>query len=524
MDELTEDKLQLIEELQALKQKQREKILASFDHLQPHITPFSQQLGFFRDTGLCRLLRCGNRAAKTYSAMRDLAWRITRTHPFNQKYNVCKLTAKWRDIVATPEWDEKYSKTPKRQFWIVGPTYEFVRDVMWDQYLKNFIPEWFIQDIKRTNQGNIDYVTFKNGDVLKCKTYSQEDMAKMGYAVDAIYIDEMPPNMRQINELIFRLLDKHGEICLAFTPLIENDEIKESLDGAVEKGQMSLHSWSLKDNPKFINNPEIMSRALEEFGKISDPAEREARISGQWYKKITEQKLLFEGVEPEIVEDFEIPLEWRRARVTDPAAHCTGHIEAAEDPDTGEWYCYRAVEINWNKKLAKAEDILTEINKTLPFPEFKFTLSLYDNAEAWFGAYAKQYGYRPCIQKNVELAIINTRNTLVAKRIKFFRRGAATFIEQIKEYKTNTQGTKVLKRKDHVIDCIHYFCRQIPEMLPKHLQETYDEKKELWQTYLRNKEAEEKREAKKDMQGLAKPQKYLAIQRRYVTLNYRGLR
>jgi hypothetical protein len=520
MEDITEEKLKLIEELQELKEIKRIEILKSFDHLQPQIKPFAQQLTFFQDSGLCRLLRCGNRAAKTYSAMRDLAWRLTRNHPFNQKYNVCNLTKKWREHVGTPEWNERYIKSQRRQFWIVGPTYDFVRDVMWEQYLKQFIPEWFIADVKKTSQGNIDYVLFKNGDVLKCKTYSQDDMAKMGYAVDAVYIDEMPPHMRQINELVFRLLDKHGEICLAFTPLIENEEIKESLDTAVAKGQMSLHSWSLKDNPKFRDNPELLKRALEEFDKITDPAERQARENGAWYKKQTDQKYLYEGVAPEIVDDFEIPSFWRRARVTDPAAHCTGHTEFAEDPDTGDWYCYRAVEINWTGQLAKAEDILSEINKGKE--DIKFILSLYDNAEGWFGAYGREFGYVPCIQKNVELAIINTRNCITKKRVKFFKNGAAKFLEQLKEYKTNVQGTKVLKRKDHVIDCVHYFCRQIPPPLPAHSKEEYNEKAEIWKTYLKEKEKQEKRE--QNQYNYTGPNKYVRLNNRYSQLHYRGLR
>jgi hypothetical protein len=518
--DISEEKLKLIEELQALKDKKRIEILNTFDHTQPHIRPFWQQENFFRDTGLCRLLRCGNRAAKTYSAMWDLAKRVTRTHPFNQKYNICNINKPWRDAVGTPEWDDRYRKSKKRQFWIVGPTYSFVRDVMWDQYLKQFIPDWFVVNVHKTNQGNIDYIEFLNGDVIKCKAYAQEDTAKMGYAVDAVYIDEMPAHMRQINELVFRLLDNHGEICLAFTPLVENDEIRESLDEAVAKGQMSLHSWSLRDNPKFRDNPELLARAEEEFAKIKDPAERAARERGEWYRKQTDQKYLFEGISPEIVEDFEIPSYWRRARVTDPAAHITGHVEFAEDPETNEWYCYRAEEITWRTGLAKAEDILKAINNGEEESKIKFVMSLYDNAEGWFGAYARTHGYVPCIQKNVELAIINSRNMIEKKKVKFFKKGASTFLEQIKDYKTNTQGTKILKRKDHVIDCVHYFCRQIPVPAPSFIKEDYNEQAEIWKAYLAQKDKEEKL----NNIGMFAINKYAKIQNRYSSLYYRGLR
>jgi hypothetical protein len=84
------------------------------------------------------------------------------------------------------------------------------------------IPAWFIEDIKKTNQGNLDTILFKNGDVLKCKTYAQQDTTKMGFIVNNVYVDEMPPDVMTITELVVRTFDCDGQISLGFTSLVQN--------------------------------------------------------------------------------------------------------------------------------------------------------------------------------------------------------------------------------------------------------------------------------------------------------------
>lgn len=459
---MDDEKIELLYAIQEAKLKQRSKILKTFLPENPSARPFAPQLAFFRDTCLARLIRAGNRGAKTCSAMRDLSWKITRTHPFIYKYNLYGNDKNWHKKIGTDDFERRYFESKPKVFWIVGPTYEFVNSVMWGQYLAAMIPEWYVKEIKYTNQRNIESVIFKNGDVLKCKTYSQSDTTKMGHAIDEVYIDEMPPDLMAITELIVRTLDKDGGVTLAFTPLVVNDEIKNFLDGMCEEKTMSLHTWSFVDNPHYRDNPERLSRALSAYAHMPEN-ERQARINGNWYYDMP-NKAVFEGIEIEIVEDFPIPLSWRQCRVVDPASHVTGMGIFAEDPATGEWYCIKGQEISWGDgTLAKAEDILEEIERHRPHPKFKYYMSLYDNAEAWFGAYGAKFGFRPCMLKNRQEAIMKTRDVTGTKKLKFFRIGAAKAIEQFRNYRFSDDGRNVVKKDDHVIDCVMYFCRQIPE-------------------------------------------------------------
>jgi hypothetical protein len=92
-------------------------------------------------------------------------------------------------------------------------------------------------------------------------------------------------------------------------------------------------------------------------------------------------------------------------------------------------------------------------------------LSIYDNAERWFGASAARYGYVPCIEKDREAAIITTRSYVVSGRVKFFRIGGSGAMNQLLMYHYNKDGSKIVKRKDHMLDCLMYFCRQMPRKI-----------------------------------------------------------
>lgn len=461
-------KLEIIQKYQEEVIKQKARLLNNFMPGKPDAEPFEAQIKFFKDTNNSKLARCGNRAAKTSTCMRDLAWKITRTHPYRQDYNVFNIKDKnWRRHLDTPEYDTKYLESKPRTHWIVGPTYDFVNSTMWDLYLHKMIPQWHIADIKKTNQGNLDTIYFKNGDVLKCKTYAQQDTTKMGYVVDNVYIDEMPPDVMVITELVVRTFDCDGQITLGFTSLVQNDDIRTYVDKACDERTMSLHQWSILDNPWYRDNPERMRRVLAEYAHMSEE-ERNARLYGHWYFEKPD-KPVFEGIDPELVDDFPIPHHWRQVRFTDPASHVTGHAIFAEDPDTGTWYITLGTEITWGK-IAKAEDILGAIEAYKPYLSFKYYASVYDNAEAWFGAYGVAYGYRPCILKNREAAFIQTRTAIGSGRLKFFRKGGHDALKQFISYRYKPDGGgKVIKKNDHILDCIMYFCREIPDPLPQAL-------------------------------------------------------
>lgn len=438
------DKESLIYEYMALKAKSRDRIISSFIPALPKAIPFAEQLKFFKDDALTRLLRCGNRSGKTFSTMRDLAWKITRTHPYRKK------------------WREDYSQSKKKEFWIAGPSYDFVDSTMWEMYLRQFIPDWYYTDddgkemITYTNMHHIDTITFRNGDTIECKSYSQSDLAVMGRAIDDLTIDEMPRSLKLLSELITRTLDRDGEVTMGFTPIVEDIEIKNYLDSSPT---VSKHSWSLIANPHYRDNPDRLQRAMDEWANLPEQ-ERNTRIRGDWYFERKGGRV-FEGLDWELIDDFAVPNEWRRARVVDPAAHVTGFTEWAENPHTNQWICINAVEFKWKEKLSTDRMLIEAMERYKPYPGFIYTLSLYDNAEAWFGSEGAKVGFVPCMLKNRVAAINELKKMVNSKKLVAFRNAAKLLVNQMSEYHFKPDGT-INKKNDHALDTAMYFARQIP--------------------------------------------------------------
>ncbi len=438
------DKLELAYMVLDAKAKAKDRILHSFIPAMPGAVPFAEQLKFFKDKAISRLIRAGNRSGKTFSTMRDLAWKITRSHPYRRK------------------WNESYEHSRPKCFWIVGPTYDFVDSTMWDMYLKVFIPDWFYTDdngnemITRTNMRHIDTITFRNGDTIECKAYAQSDLAVMGRAIDDLTVDEMPRSLKLLSELITRCFDRDGEVTMGFTPIVEDEDIKDYIEASTN---ISKHSWSLLANPHYRDNPERLARALSEWEHLPEP-ERNTRVRGDWYYERKGGRV-FEGLQWDVLEDFPIPHEWRRARVVDPASHVTGYSEWAENPNTNQWICYLALEFKWKDKRATDTMILEEIEKMKPYPGFVYTLSIYDNAEAWFGSNGAKYGFIPCMLKNRAMAIMEFKRAVQSKKVACFKRNAGLLLKQTDDYQFKPDGN-IDKKKDHVLDTAMYFIRQIP--------------------------------------------------------------
>jgi phage terminase large subunit-like protein len=442
---------EILQQLAEAEYKQRRAVMWSFIPDMPDAVPFPKQLEYFKSKNTFNLVRCGNRAGKTFSTMRNLAWKVMRTHPYIDKWKL-------------PKWDEAtYISQKPKVFWCVGPSYDFVTTVMWSQYLRDFIPKWFYTDEKGKEMvsygpaGNIDTVTFRNGDRIEFHAYTQQLLAMMGAAIDGAVIDEMPPNLKVMTEIITRTLDKSGFVDLGFTPLNPVEEVRDFLQ---DNPRVQTFSWSVIDNPKFYNDKEKLENALSVWKNLPIN-EYKSRLHGDWYYEL-KGGFVFEGLKPEVVDDFIVPDTWRRVRYADPASHVTGFIQFAEDPVTNIWYIIDAVEFKWETTLAKVSDILHEIEKRKPRPDYKYYDSVYDNAAGFFGAEGTKYGFRPCMLKNRDQAISLTKEILGAKKIAFFKKGGAGCLAQLFKYKFKDNGG-IYKVDDHMLDCLMYFCREIPK-------------------------------------------------------------
>jgi len=488
--------------------RHKEKLENSFIPDQPEARPFPEQEAFFKDLSSQILLRCGNRAAKTFSNIRHLAWVLMRNHPYQLRYNCKKLGI-------------EYEKTKPMQIWVGAPSFDFVMDTILKKYLFAMVPKWYYTDDKGNEmityhaiaEKPIKSITFRNGDIIQTRSYSQELTTAMGRVIDLVVLDEMPNDRMIISEMVTRTFDCDGTVICGFTPLIENVEIKDYLDEKCKTGAMKLHSWSLTANPHYRDNPQRLATVMAEWDCLP-PAEREARLNGDWYFESKHGKI-YSDCNIDIVKPFEIPSHWRKARVADPAAHKTGISWFAEDPETNDWFMYQSTEIGKSSVGIDAVTILKEIVRLEQSTEW--ALSIYDNHEAWFGAdEGVRKLFRPSIQKNINAGIMESKKLFNQGRLKIFET-CGDAIRQIQDIEWSAEGKPKGKSKMHMLDTILYFCREVPP--PPKIKPTPPRPRSEQEIALEKLKETLKRD---NMKVQKKPNKVYGIGR--MKLSYRGRR
>jgi phage terminase large subunit-like protein len=472
MQEFANERENLIKKILEAELREKAIVEKAFIPWDKQARPFKEQKSFFRDSARTKLCLTGNRAAKTFSTLRDLSWKLMRNHPFRSE---------WR-------MDYEESKKAPKKMWVCAPTFEFIKEVAWDEYIKRFIPRWYYTNddgeemiVKARKDGYefVERVYFRNGDVLEFKSYMQNILTKMGRAVDVVVLDEMPPKLMVITELVTRVLDKGGELVMGFTPLNPDPAIKEYLEN---HPRLATHTWPLLSNPLYGKDPEKYARVLDEYNHLPIN-EKNARLNGEWYYELSDDENIFADVFPEVIDDFDVPWEWRRMIVADPASHVTGFAIFAEDPLSEDWLCIDSGELFWRGKLATTDDILGELDRRKPYENYKYVKAIYDNAEAWFGAHAAGE-WRPCMEKNKKAQIIALRNLIVNRKLKFFKHGGATALRQIAMYRS--KNGKIVKRNDHVVDCLQYFAREVPPPVKKKSNDAPVTNEEIAKAHMEN--------------------------------------
>lgn len=154
----------------------------------------------------------GNRSGKTTSNIIELIWHMTKLYP-----------------VWYPE-ENKFRGRVKARI-VCNDFTKAVEEVITEK-LNEWIPEGYLADKKRNQQGHFVKYIFKDGSFFDIMTYEQEAKQHEGADRDLILYDEPPPRDIRIAEKR-GLVDRNGREMFGLTPLSEPwifDEIYESPD------------------------------------------------------------------------------------------------------------------------------------------------------------------------------------------------------------------------------------------------------------------------------------------------------
>lgn len=267
----------------------------------------------------------GNRSGKTeLGVFIDVVWALGKEYFRNEP------AWEWVKDLPIPE--------PPNNVWIVGLDFPTVRDVIWNEKLRQGRnhPPFLPKDpavVRKANDGDYQ-IFFENGSIITCKSADSGREKFQGASVDLIHLDE-EPEVSIFDECYQRTVDCAGKILLTLTPLADvASGIRTpwvfDLHADWKKGKKDVHfcQLSVLDNP-FV--PDAEKENLKE--KWAGHPEENARLYGGFVQR---SGLVYPMFDPSkhIIRYQTIPRSWSRYVCIDPAATgVTAAIWCAVDPE-----------------------------------------------------------------------------------------------------------------------------------------------------------------------------------------------
>lgn len=283
------------------------RTIALYQPLVDEICTFHNSLAFLK------WIFGGNQSSKTFSNMMDLALFLLNYHPVHYR--------------------------PNGVHWACIESWEQVRDILWEDNLKKFIPPHAIANIEYGQHKIPKRVFLKNGHRLEFKAFNQGRELFQGRHIDSIHADEQCHHdfIGILEEMQTRLLQKDGYLSWGMTPIVPQPDLEERIEDLPDTD--AVFKINLNGN-RISRGGYIPDKRIDNM--IAQwPVETQAtRIRGEFasffgavFKTYSRQV--------HVVKPFRIPREWRKYRsfdfgFTNPFV-C---LWLAKDNDEN-WYIYR---------------------------------------------------------------------------------------------------------------------------------------------------------------------------------------
>jgi hypothetical protein len=179
-----------------------------------------------------------------------------------------------------------------------------------------------------------------------------------------------------------------------------------------------------------------------------------------------------------LVDDFEIPKNWKRWLAHDPGINDPAAVLlAAQDPDDGTLYFYR--------EYYKKDQVISQVGRAIKemiadIPQGMLNMPLIDpSANKRNQINARTYKQQMLIEHDLvfkdannrlEDGIAKTRDMMYNGKIKFFRSLINTITEGCEYRYPNEQERKSnrnlgdipIDKNNHLMDCLRYICQEVP--------------------------------------------------------------
>lgn len=420
--------------LAAMEKLEKLRRQEAFDPASPDSKPTQAQQAVISDFGKVKVqvIRSGTQAGKSQTCSRLMTWVLTDTHP------------NWKRPI---EWGSE----PLLAI-VAGRTGKQIEESLLPKIRSYLEPGTF----KEVRIGNIiQRLELDNGNRIVFQSLENPNMAReriQSYVAHIAWIDELPPTVDVMDELLRRVQARNGYFLASFTPLVRNVQVQKFVDNLTEP-LAKTYRFRMLDNPLYADK----QRQDEILSSLSHLPEhvRNSRLYGEW---MSDDNAVFHfdystmvGMPP----DYS-PL-WRHVESVDPAIKSAlGYTLWAEEPSTGVWYCVKA-------EYVKGVYVPTELVNTVAKMSAGYNIvrRISDPHESWYIHTAASMG--------ISYSGVYDKNSRKAELIKNFQEGlggqlriaptADKLIEEITSARwSDTRDGKIASGSDyHLLDSSQYF-------------------------------------------------------------------
>jgi phage terminase large subunit-like protein len=379
-----------------------------------------------------RYVTAGNQSGKSQLAARECAWVFEENHPF------------WN---RPPQWGDE-----PLLLLVVGRTTKQLEEVLWRK-ISAFLN---IDDVQIQRVGGvIQKVTHrKNKNTILFLSHHSEREARekiQAFTASWVWVDELPGNVKLLEELHRRVQAKRGPFIATFTPKVPNPEIRQLVDNS-KAPYAKKYAFSLLENPIYSDaDKQKILASLETYPE----SYRRTILYGDWAD--AESQVYYFDAETMMEAPEGYHPGWRHVEASDPALQSKfGFTVWAENPATGIWYCIRA---DYISDILTPEAILTEVlHRTAGL---NIVRRISDPHEAWYINTASARGISYVTPYN--------KNSRKGELIKNLQQALATTIRLApwvtdlrREFETcqwsETAASKIVNASSyHLLDAAQYF-------------------------------------------------------------------
>lgn len=392
-----------------------------------------------------------------------------------------------------PDWwvGRRFDKPIKS--WAAGDTGKTVREIIQDKLLgplddigTGLIPKDLIVETSRKTgiADAIDTIKVRHASggvsVVVLKSYDQRRLSFQGSEQDVIWLDEEPP-LDVYTECLMRTMTNRGIIMLTFTPLsgmsetvlsfLPNGQIKEN-----DKGSKFVVSATWDDVPH------LSKEVKEELWASIPPFQRDARSKG--IPQLGSGAIYPVPESDILVDDFEIPIHWKKAYGMDVGWNRTACPWIAHDQQNDTVYIYAEYYRGQAEPSVHAEAIRAKGDW------IEGAIDPASNGRSQHDGSQLIEVYRSLGLKlqnadnSVEAGIYQVWQRLSTGRLKVFK-SCRNWLNEYRLYRRDENG-RIVKANDHIMDATRYAIvsglamAKVKPMPKQEVHEDYDDSSTSW--------------------------------------------